>query len=395
MNYKKDFPIFENNPNLVYLDSAATSQLPRSVIKAITNFHENTNANIHRGIYKLSENATKSYENARKTIAKFINANTKEIIFTSGTTDGINKLARALLPIFKKKTEIILTELEHHSNIVPWQEHGKKNNMKIKYVKINSKYELDYKDLKNKINKNTAIVSITHISNSLGTINDIKKITKLAHKHNAIVILDAAQSIGRIKIDVQDLGVDFLVFSAHKAYGPMGIGVLYGKKELLEKIPYFNLGGDMINKVGKDKTNFAEIPRKFEAGTQNIAGAIGLAEAINYINKINIKKIQAHETQLTKYAIKELKKLKNIKLYLSKNNLGIISFNLKNIHPHDVAQILSDNGIAVRAGHHCNMVLMEELNIAGTVRISFGIYNTKQDVDVLIQAIKKCQEVFK
>tara|TARA_Y100000310_G_C20671785_1_gene810694 strand:- start:48 stop:1226 length:1179 start_codon:yes stop_codon:yes gene_type:complete len=390
MKYKKDFPIFENNPDLIYLDSAATTQLPSRVINSIKDFHENSNANIHRGIYQISEKATKAYEQARKIIADFINADVREIIFTSGTTDGINKLSRSLIPMFKNKNEIILTDIEHHSNIVPWQE----SNLKVKYIKLTKNLELDYADLKKKINKKTAIVSITHISNSLGTINDIKKVVKLAHKYNALVILDAAQSIARTKIDVRNLDVDFIVFSGHKAYSPMGIGVIYGKKKLLDKIPAFNLGGDMIDTVTKEKSTYAKEIRKFEAGTPNISGAIALAEGINYINKIRIKNIENQEKKLTKYALSELKKIKGIKIYSPKNSLGIISFNIKGIHPHDVAQILSDNNIAVRAGHHCNMVLMKELKIPGTVRISLGIYNAKEDIDKLINGIKKAQEVF-
>ena len=394
INYKKDFPIFENQ-KIVYLDSAATSQKPKFVIKAVTDFYENSNANIHRGIYKLSENATKKYEEARAQIARFINANPNEVIFTSGTTDGINKLANSLTTIFKNKNEIILTELEHHSNIVPWQEAAKRHNMKILYVKITPNYELDYNNLKKLINKKTAIVSITHISNALGTRNDIKKIVKLAHKHKALVILDAAQSVPRIKVDVKKLGVDFMVFSGHKAYGPMGIGVIYGKKELLDKIPPFSFGGDMIDRVSKEGSTYSKEIRKFEAGTQNIAGAIGLAEAIKYLKKIKIINIEKYEKKLIKYLLKKIEKIEKIEIYNSmKNTAGILSFNIKGIHSHDIASLLDDYNIAIRAGHHCTMPLMKKLKISGTARVSFYFYNTKEDIDKFVKALKEIIERF-
>ena len=392
MDYKKDFPIFQKHKNLVYLDSASTSQKPKQVINSIVQFYAEENANIHRGIYDLSEKSTEIYEKAKETIAKFINADKDEIIFTSGSTDSINKLSRVLPKLFKNKKEIVLTEMEHHSNIVPWQ-HTK---MKLRYIPIKNN-ELNYEVAERIINEKTAILSITHISNSLGTINDIERIITLAKKYGAIVIIDASQSISHKSIDVKKLNCDFLVFSSHKLYGPTGIGVIYGKKQILEKLSPFNFGGDMIKEVSFEKTTFAESPRKFEAGTQNLAGIKGLSESIKYLTKLNIKNIEKHEKELTNYAIKELKKIPNIKLYLAEkeqNQGPIISFNLEKIHAHDVASILNESNIAIRAGHHCCMPLMNLLYVPGTCRISLAVYNTKSDIDKLIKGLKKVLEVF-
>ncbi|MAG07663.1 cysteine desulfurase [Candidatus Pacearchaeota archaeon] len=390
MDHKKDFPIFNKHKELIYLDSSATTQRPAKVINKLNKFHEEENANIHRGIYDLSAKATGQYEGARKTIAEFIKASEDEIIFTKGTTESLNLLAHTLPKLFKKKKEIVLTEMEHHSNIVPWQQ----TKMKLHFIKVKDN-ELDYEVAEKLITKKTAIVSITHVSNSLGTINKIEKIIKLAKKHGAIVIIDSAQSIAHQKINVKKLNCDFLVFSGHKTYGPFGTGILYGKKYILDKLQPFQTGGDMIKEVGLYKTIFLETPQKFEAGTQNISSVIGLAEAINYINEIGIENIQKHEKELTIYAIKELKKIPQIKLYTSKNQGPIISFTLGKIHPHDIASILNEHNLAIRAGHHCCMPLMKKLGIAGTARISLSIYNTKQDIDKLIKALKKAQEIFK
>ncbi len=395
MNIKKDFPIFENNPNLVYLDSAANTQIPTQVIETIKKFHETENANINRGLYNLSINATKKYEQARKTIAKFINAEPEEIIFTFGTTDAINKLSRVLPRLFNKKDEIILSEMEHHSNLIPWQEAAKNFSMKLKFIPVKN-FELDYDVAKKLINKNTAIVSITHVSNALGTLNNIEKIIKLAKKNGALVVIDVAQSISRIKINVKKLNCDFLVFSGHKIYGSFGIGILYGKKFLLEKIQPFNFGGNMIEKAELQNAIYTTPPRKFEAGTQNIAGAIALGESIKYLEKIKMENIEKYEKKLTNYAFRRLREIKNIIIYSAKpnKNAGLISFNLKGIHPHDVAEILNEKNIAIRAGHHCCMPLMKKLQTPGTCRISFGIYNNKGDIDKLINGLKKVQEAF-
>ena len=398
MNIKKDFPIFKNHPELVYLDSASTSQKPKQVINSIKNFYENCNANANRGVYDLSEKATKKYNEARETIAKFINAEAKEIIFTKNTTEAINFLSYTIKEILPKgKDEIVLTEMEHHSNLIPWQEFAKKNNFKLKFIPINKNYELDYKKAKELINDKTAILAVTHVSNVFGTINDVELLVSLAKEKKAITIIDGAQSIQHLKINIKKIKCDFLVFSGHKMFGPLGIGVLYGKKEFLEKMSPFQFGGGMINSVSYDNASWTEIPEKFEAGTQNIAGAIGLAEAIEYIKKIGIKNIEKYENKLTKYSLEKLKEIKGIEIYSfgSKNSSSIISFNITGIHPHDTAEILNQKNIAIRAGHHCCMPLIKKLKIPGTCRISFSIYNTKEDIDKLILGLKKVQEIFK
>jgi len=328
---KKDFPIFKNNKGLIYLDNAATSQRPKQVIRAVTDFYEKDNANIERGFYTLAEKAMADYDNARKTIADFINASPEEIIFTRNTTESLNLLSYTLpLIIPKEKDEIVLTEMEHHSNLIPWQQLAKKNKMKLKIIRIKEDFSLDMKDLKDKLTDKTAIISVTHISNVLGTINPINEIVKLGKNHGAITIIDAAQSISNIKIDVRKLGCDFLAFSSHKMLGPTGIGVLYGKKEILEKTPPFNFGGGMIKRVEWGSAEWADNPKKFEAGTQNIAGAIGFGKAIEYLEKIGLKNIFDWERQLTNYALKKLKEIPGIKIYnpgLDKST-GIISFSL-------------------------------------------------------------------
>ena len=396
-DFKKDFPIFENHPDLVYLDSGATSQRPKQVIKTITDFYEKENANIHRGVYTLSEKATEKYNQARIKVAKFINANNNEIVFTRNTTESLNLLANTIRPLIKEgKDEILLTEMEHHSNLVPWQHFAKENNMKLKFIPLTKNYELDYDKAKDLISNKTAIVSMTHMSNVLGTTNDIKKLINLAKNNKALTIIDAAQSVSHMKIDVKELDCDFLAFSGHKMYGPLGIGILYGKQDLLKELSPFILGGGMINSVSYEDATYAEIPEKFEAGTQNIGPTIALGTAIDYLENIGFDKIQEYEKELTQYALEKLTQLENIEIYNpgSEKSSTVISFNLKNIHPHDVATILNDNNIAIRAGHHCCMPLMKKLGISGTCRASFSIYNNKEDVDKLVEALKKCQEVF-
>ena len=398
--YKNLFPIFEKNPALVYLDSAATTQKPKIVIDKEKEFYKNKNSNIHRGLYKLSEEATQEYEGARKIIAKFINASQNEIIFTKGTTESLNLLAYTIDSLTwenknKGKNEILLTEMEHHSNLVPWQQLEKAFGYKLKFIPIKKDLTLDYNQAKKLINKNTAIVSISMISNALGTQNDVKSLIKLAKKHKAITIVDAAQAIAHKKINVKELDCDFLAFSGHKTFAPFGIGVLYGKYKLLDKMRPFHFGGDMIESVSFNSSTFQNPPIKFEAGTQNIAGAIALGEAISFINKIGIKNIENYESNLTKYTYNKLKTIKGITIYKPKNSQNIISFNLNEIHCHDVAQILSDKfNICIRAGHHCAMPLMTKLKIAGTCRISISIYNTKEDINKLISSLIKVKEVF-
>lgn len=397
---RKDFPIFKvkiNNKPLIYLDNTATTQKPKQVINAIKEYYETTNANIHRGVYKLSEDATQKYEEAHKTVAKFINADEKEIIFTRNTTESINLLSYCLPSILNDRDEILLTEMEHHSNLVPWQQLAERNNMKLKFIKIKPDYTLDYDDAEKKITEKTAIVSITHISNALGTINDVKRIIKFGKKKGALTIVDAAQSVPHIIIDVKDLDCDFLAFSGHKMLGPTGIGVLYGRKDLLEKMSPFNFGGDMIKKVSYEGAEWNDLPMKFEAGTPHITGAIGLSSAINYLENISMDNIHAWEKELLNYALEKMKKIPGVVIYNSgiKNSSGIISFNIDKIHAHDVASIMNDYGVCIRGGHHCAMPLMNKLGITGTGRASFYFYNTFEDVDVFIQALKKAQEVFK
>ena len=391
---RKDFPIF-NNKSLIYLDNAATTQKPGVVIKAINDFYKNENANIHRGVYKLSEQATIRYEEAHKIVAEFINADSQEIIFTRSATESINLLAYTLGSLINRK-EIVLTEMEHHSNLVPWQQLAKRNGLKIKFIKIKDDFTLDYEDAKQKITNKTAILSISHISNALGTINDVKKLIKLGKRVDAITIVDAAQSAAHIKIDVKDLDCDFLAFSSHKMLGPTGIGALYGRKELLEKMTPFNFGGDMIKKVTYENAEWNALPMKFEAGTQNISGAIGFAEAIKYLKNIGMENIEKWEKELLKYALNKIKDIKDIKIYNAgvKNSAGILSFNLNEVHAHDVASLMGDEGVCIRGGHHCAMPLMEKLGITGTSRVSFYMYNTFEDVDLFIEALKNTKGVF-
>jgi len=395
---RKDFPIFKNNKGMIYLDNAATSQRPEQVIKAVTDFYEKDNANVGRGLNTLAEKAMADYDNARKTIANFINADTKEIIFTRNTTESLNLLSYTLSSIIpKKKNEIVLTEMEHHSNLVPWQQLAKRNKMKLKIIRIKEDFTLDMEDLKDKLTDKTAIISVTHVSNVLGTINPINEIVKLGKNHGAITIIDAAQSISNIKIDVGKLDCDFLAFSSHKMLGPTGIGVLYGKKEILEKMPPFNFGGGMIKRVGWKNAEWVDIPEKFEAGTQNIAGAIGLGEAIKYLEKIGLKNIADWEKELTEYTLKKLKEIPGIKIYnpMANKSAGIISFSLGKIHPHDVSALLDEKGIVIRAGRCCAMPLMKKLGIPqGVSRISFSIFNTFEEIDNIIEALKKIKERF-
>ncbi|MBS3170741.1 cysteine desulfurase [Candidatus Woesearchaeota archaeon] len=393
-----NFPILNqkiNKKRLVYLDNAATTQKPIEVINAIKEFYEKDNANVHRGLHELSLRSSIQYENAHKSVAEFINANEEEIIFTSGTTESINLLANSFEHILKPNDEIVITEMEHHSNFVPWQQLAIRKKLKLKIIPLKKDLSLDLDIAKKLITKKTKIVAITHISNSLGTINPIKEIIINAHKNNSLTIIDAAQSISHTKINVKNLDCDFLAFSGHKIFAPTGIGVLYGKKHLLEKLQPSKFGGGMIKEVTIKNSTWNDLPWKFEAGTPNISGAIGLQKAIEFVNNIGINNIEKHNQELTKYAISKLKNIPGITLYTPKNQGPIISFTLKNIHPHDVSEILNLEGIATRAGNHCTMPLMNKLKIQGTNRISFQIYNTKEDIDILIKAINKVQEVFK
>lgn len=393
--FKKDFPIFKTNKSLVYLDNAATSQTPKCVTDAMNEYYSTYRANIHRGAYWLSAEATKMYEEARQTVADFLNAKKNEIIFTSGTTQGLNGLAFSLSKNLTKKDNIVLTRMEHHANLIPWQEMRKQYGFEIRFIELND-YQLDLESAKKVIDENTKIVSFVHVSNVLGTINPAREIIKMAKKFNAITIVDAAQSVGHIEVDVKKLDCDYLVFSGHKIGGSTGIGVLYGKEKQLNILDPFLYGGGMINEVTYEKSTWAEVPFKFEAGTPNIAGAIGLAAALKYINKIGVEKIQKNEQELAKYALEKLSKIKELKIIgQDVKRTGVISFVLNGIHEHDIATILDDHDVAVRSGHHCAMPLMKYLGVNGTTRISFWIYNEKKDVDDLIFALKKVLKIFK
>lgn len=395
---REDFPILEkklNGSRLVYLDNAATTQKPKCVADAISDYYYNHNGNPHRGAHTLSIEATSLYDNAKKKVQNFINADSEdEIVFTKNCTESLNLLAYSLSQSFKEDDEILLCISEHHSNILPWQRISKEKNLILKYIYVNEDGTIPESEYE-KINKNTKLISIAQMSNVLGTIFPVKKISQIAHEKGAIVVIDAAQSIPHMKVDVKDIDADFLVFSAHKMLGPMGIGVLYGKKHLLDNMPPFLLGGDMIEYVYENDVTFAQVPYKFEAGTQNVEGAVGLNAAIDYLEKISLQNIEAHEKMLTEYAVEEMLKIPYIEIYgpmdLEKRG-GIISFNVKDIHPHDVSTILDSYGVASRAGHHCCQPLMRYMGINASVRISFYLYNNIEDIDIFIDSIKNVRK---
>ena len=396
---KEDFPILKNR-DMAYLDSGATTQKPQKVLDAVESFYEHENANPHRGAYSLSIEATEAYESTRGKIAKFINARyPEEIIFSKNATESLNLLAYSYgLDNLEKEDEVVISIMEHHSNLVPWQYVTNKTGSTLKYMYINDNFEISKEEIESKITDKTKIVGITHISNVLGTINPVKEIIKYAHKKGAIVIVDASQSIPHMKIDVQDLDADFLVFSGHKMLAPLGIGVLYGKKELLQKMNPFLMGGDMIEYVYEQKTTFAPLPNKFEAGTQNVEGVIGLGAAIDYINEIGYDKIAEVEKELTEYAREKLSKLDYLDLYLTpnkENHSSVFSFNIKGVHPHDVASILDTENVYVRSGNHCAQPLLRSLGIDSTCRASLYFYNTKEDIDKLVHGLDKAYDMFK
>ena len=396
---RNDFPILKqlvHNKPLCYLDNAASTQKPQIVIDTINNFYSTFNSNVHRGVHSLSEKSTQAYENARTKIKDFINAKSdKEIIFTSGTTASINLVAQT----FGRKyvndgDEIIVTTMEHHSNIVPWQLLCDEKNAKLKVLQINNNGELLLDTLKDLISEKTKLITVVHVSNTLGTVNPVKKIINIAHQNNVPVLLDAAQSIQHIEIDVQELDCDFLAFSGHKIYGPTGIGILYGKENLLDEMPPFMGGGDMISKVTFEETTFNELPFKFEAGTSNIAGAIGLGAAIDYVNSIGINNIKEHETILLNAATDALKEILGLKIIgNAKEKTSVLSFVIDNIHPHDIGTFLDFEGVAVRTGHHCTQPLMDFFKVPATTRASFAFYNTLDEIEQLTIALKKTIEV--
>ena len=395
---RKDFPILKDN-KISYLDSGATSQRPKYVLDKIQEYYNSSNANPHRGTYSLSVKSTEAYENARKRIAKFIKARfPEEIIFSKNASESLNLIAYSYgLDNVKKDEEIVISIMEHHSNLVPWQYVAKKTGGKLKYMYINDDYELSKEEIESKITDKTKIVGITHVSNVLGTINNIKEIIKYAHKKGAIVVVDASQSIPHMPIDVQELDADFLVFSGHKMFAPLGIGVLYGKREILNKMNPFIMGGDMIEYVYEQETTFAPLPNKFEAGTQNVGGVIGLEAAMDYIEKIGYDNIEKLEKEIVGYARQELSKLDFLDLYMTpneENHSAVISFNIKGVHPHDVASFLDMDGVCVRSGNHCAQPLLRYMGLDSTCRASFSIYNNKEDVDKLVNGLKKVYNRF-
>ena len=397
---RKDFPILHqmiNGKPLIYLDNAATSQKPKNVIEAIETYYREYNSNIHRGVHTLSENATETYESSRLKIKNFINANsTKEIVFVRGATEAINLVAQSLgRDSLNENDEIIITELEHHSNIVPWQLLSQQTGAKLKFIPINNKGELIEEEYKKLLNKKTRIVAVGHISNALGTINPIETIITMAHEYDAKVLIDGAQAAPHTLIDVKKLDCDFYVFSGHKLFGPTGVGVLYGKKDLLEKMPPYQGGGDMIKMVSMKETQYNDLPYKFEAGTPNIAGVIGLGAAIDYVNEIGLENISTYENELLNYANQQASEITGLKFIgTARQKASILSFTLDGIHPHDVGTILNSEGIAIRTGHHCAMPVMEYFKIPATSRASFTFYNTHEEIDALIKAIEKCKKVF-
>lgn len=399
---KKDFPILNENKhrkNLVYIDNAATSQKPRQVITAMTRYYEEFNANVHRGVHKLSEVATEEYELAHEKVAQFIGAaGGEEIIFTKNTTEALNLLAYTLCKRLKAGDEIVLTEMEHHSNLVPWQQLAKEKGLTLRFMRVGDDFRLDLDHARSLFTDKTKIVSCVHMSNVLGTINPVKELAQRAHERGALMVVDGAQSVAHLPINVQDLDCDFFAFSGHKMLGPTGIGVLYGKKALLSKMDPFLFGGGMISEATLQETSFADLPAKFEAGTPNIAEAIGLAAAIDYLQTIGMAAITEHEHELTAYALANLSSIPGITLYGPRDTRdrgAVISFNVKEIHPHDLATVLDRYGVAVRAGNHCTMPLMDRLGINGSARASFYLYNDVRDVDALVKALWKAKELFK
>jgi cysteine desulfurase / selenocysteine lyase len=397
---RADFPVLKQTSRgkpLVYLDNSATNQKPQCVIDAITRYYSKENANIHRGVYELSERATKAYEDARVTIQKFINAkHSHEIIFLRGTTEGINLVAQSYgRSTLRVLDEIIISTMEHHSNIVPWQMLADQVGANLRIIPISDAGEIDMEAYKKLFSERTKIVAITHASNALGTVNPIKEMVAIAHSYNVPVLVDGAQALPHMSVDVQDLDCDFYVFSSHKAYGPTGIGALYGKTHWLEKMPPFQGGGDMIESVSFTQTTYNKLPYKFEAGTPNIAGVIGFAVALDYLQSIGMAAIAAHEQELLMYATQKLSAIPGLRIIgTAANKIGVLSFVMNDVHPHDIGTILDDHGVAIRAGHHCAMPLMTRMQVPATARASFGLYNTRADVDALVDGLLAAQRLF-
>ncbi|MEB2270863.1 cysteine desulfurase [Bacillus safensis] len=396
---REQFPILHqqvNGHDLVYLDSAATSQKPRVVIDAMNEYYRSYNSNVHRGVHTLGTRATDAYEGAREKVRAFIHASSvQEIIFTRGTTTALNTVAisyaRANL---KEGDEIVITHMEHHANIIPWQQAAKATGATLKYIPLQEDGTLSLEDVKQTITHQTKIVAVTHVSNVLGTINPIKEIAKIAHDHGAIIVVDGAQSTPHMQIDVQDLDCDFFAFSGHKMCGPTGIGVLYGKKDLLNNMEPAEFGGEMIDFVDLYDSTWKELPWKFEAGTPIIAGAVGLGKAIDFLNDIGMEEVSCYEHQLATYALERFKELDGATVYGPQRRAGLVTFNLDDVHPHDASTVLDTEGVAIRAGHHCAQPLMKWLGVSATARASFYLYNTEEEIDKLIAALRKTKEYF-
>lgn len=393
------FPILDqqvNGKSLVYLDSAATSQKPLPVIEAIDNYYRQYNSNVHRGVHTLGTKATDAYEGAREKVRRFIGAaSTEEIIFTRGTTTAINLVAASYgRANVREGDEIVITYMEHHSNIIPWQQVAKQTGATLKYIPLQPDGTIRLEDVEQTVTPNTKIVAVMHVSNVLGTINPVKEIAQIAHKNGAVVVVDGAQSTPHMKVDVQDIDCDFYAFSGHKMCGPTGIGVLYGKKRLLEQMEPVEFGGEMIDFVGLYESTWKELPWKFEGGTPIIAGAIGLGAAIDFLEQVGLDHIAEHEHRLAQYALEQLATIDGLTIYGPKERAGLVTFNIDGVHPHDVATVLDAEGIAVRAGHHCAQPLMKWLNVTATARASFYLYNTEEEIDALVSALKKTKEYF-
>lgn len=397
---RSDFPLLHqkvNDCNLIYFDNAATTQKPKSVIDAMAHYYEYDNANVHRGVHALSVRATEQYEAVRAKVKRFINANSpRECIFVRGTTEAINLVAQSLVaPRILPGEEILITHMEHHSNIVPWQMVCKKTGAKLSVVPVSLDGDISLEDYANQLNENTKFVAITHVSNSLGTINPVKKMIEMAHAYGAKVLLDGAQAIPHLPIDVQDLGCDFYAFSGHKLYGPTGIGILWGKENLLETMPPYQGGGEMIQYVTLEATEYASLPQKFEAGTPNIAGVIGLGAALDYLGALDLEAISAYEAKLLDYATAGVRSVSGFNIIgTAQQKVPIVSFVHGTIHAHDIGTILDHAGIALRSGHHCTMPLMDFFNVSATARISLSFYNTKQEIDLCIKALDRVKEIF-
>jgi cysteine desulfurase/selenocysteine lyase len=397
---KVDFPVLQqviNDKPLVYFDNAATTQKPRVVIERMRTYYEMENSNVHRGVHALSQRATDAYENAREMVRAFINAaHSKEIIFVRGATEAINLVARSFgQKYIKKGDEILISAMEHHSNIVPWQMVCEEKGARLRVIPMNRKGELNMDAYTRLLGANTRLVAVTHVSNALGTVNPVSEIIDLAHRRGIPVLVDGAQSVPHMQVDVRELGCDFFVFSGHKMYGPTGIGVLYGRAELLEEMPPYQGGGDMIRSVTFDKTTFNGLPYRFEAGTPNIAGAVGLAAAVEYLNSIGMDQVAAHEKALLEYATSRILRLEGLTIFgNAKHKAGVISFLFNDVHPHDIGTILDQEGVAIRTGHHCAQPVMDFFSIPATARASFGLYNSRQEIDRFIDALKKIKEVF-